>query len=238
MIAEGKTLPDAGYDLETSQVYDERFSTPQGRMFDAVEWEELTRAIEMVPPGASALEVGCGTGRFSKRLAERGFHVRAIDPSRHMIELAMGKCRGIGNITFAREEGGAISSGDCAFDFTFAIRVLNNTGTVKYALKTMEEMIRVTKPGGLILVEFMNGRRPFRRKSKYVLLSFSEISEAARKQGCHVASRRGIMVLSQPFLDITPAPLLPLWRALERSAEVFLWRWASRGYILLRKQTS
>jgi 2-polyprenyl-3-methyl-5-hydroxy-6-metoxy-1,4-benzoquinol methylase len=52
---------------------------------------EETRAV---PPG-SALDLGCGTGRWSVRLAERGWEVvgvdvvpRAIDAARHRAEQA------------------------------------------------------------------------------------------------------------------------------------------------------
>jgi methylase of polypeptide subunit release factors len=52
---------------------------------------EETRAV---PPG-SALDLGCGTGRWSVRLAERGWQVvgvdvvpRAIDAARHRAEQA------------------------------------------------------------------------------------------------------------------------------------------------------
>jgi SAM-dependent methyltransferase len=42
-----------------------------------------------LPPGADALDIGCGQGQYSIRLAEQfGFAVRGIDPVRRHIELA------------------------------------------------------------------------------------------------------------------------------------------------------
>ncbi|RSN07670.1 class I SAM-dependent methyltransferase [Nonomuraea sp. WAC 01424] len=45
--------------------------------------------VRLVPSGArTALDVGCGTGRFARRLAARGIEVDAVDPSPEVIEAA------------------------------------------------------------------------------------------------------------------------------------------------------
>lgn len=45
--------------------------------------------LRQVPAGCrTALDVGCGTGGFARRLADRGIAVDAIDPSAEMIEAA------------------------------------------------------------------------------------------------------------------------------------------------------
>ncbi|WP_399928409.1 class I SAM-dependent methyltransferase [Streptomyces kanamyceticus] len=40
------------------------------------------------PHGRTALDVGCGTGRFARRLAARGYEVDALDPSQEVIAAA------------------------------------------------------------------------------------------------------------------------------------------------------
>jgi SAM-dependent methyltransferase len=45
--------------------------------------------LRQLPPNCrTALDVGCGTGRFARRLAERGVEVDAIDPSGEVIAAA------------------------------------------------------------------------------------------------------------------------------------------------------
>ncbi|WP_399497456.1 class I SAM-dependent methyltransferase [Streptomyces sp. P17] len=39
-------------------------------------------------PGATVLDVGCGTGALSLELAERGWTVQGVDPSAHMLDIA------------------------------------------------------------------------------------------------------------------------------------------------------
>ncbi|GAA3655062.1 class I SAM-dependent methyltransferase [Nonomuraea antimicrobica] len=47
------------------------------------------RLLRLVPPGAkTALDVGCGTGRFARRLAALGLEVDAVDPAEEVIEAA------------------------------------------------------------------------------------------------------------------------------------------------------
>ncbi|MEV1004282.1 class I SAM-dependent methyltransferase [Nonomuraea sp. NPDC050202] len=47
------------------------------------------RLLRLVPEGArSALDVGCGTGRFARRLAGLGLQVDAVDPAAEAIEAA------------------------------------------------------------------------------------------------------------------------------------------------------
>jgi len=232
----GLGLVPTAYGNEASRDYDHlRFSTKSGVLFDALEWEELRKVADTLLPGALVLEIGCGTGRFAKRLAISGFRVRAIDPAPKMIEIASAKCRDLDNLTFAQEEGGDLSSEDDTFDLVFAIRVTNQTESEEYALTTIQEMVRVVKSGGVVLVEFVNSNRPFKKKSATVRLSFSQIADFGQASGCQVQSRRGILVFSQTVLDRIPAPLVPAWGIVERLASLLFWRWASRGYISLRK---
>jgi len=48
----------------------------------------LAETVPVVPPGATALDAGCGTGLFSVRLAERGYAVTASDIAPRMVAAA------------------------------------------------------------------------------------------------------------------------------------------------------
>jgi SAM-dependent methyltransferase len=51
-----------------------------------------------IPEGASILELGCGTGRITRRLAELGHPVTAVDQSAEMLEHVRGAETVLGNI--------------------------------------------------------------------------------------------------------------------------------------------
>lgn len=44
--------------------------------------------LKQLPPGASILELGCGTGHLARQLLQRGFRVNALDGSEAMLQYA------------------------------------------------------------------------------------------------------------------------------------------------------
>src|SRR5262245_66237968 len=50
-----------------------------------------------VLPGATILDAGCGTGRYSGELARRGYTVEGVDRSAELIETARQSVRGYGD---------------------------------------------------------------------------------------------------------------------------------------------
>jgi len=229
--------PRTAYRGAVAHRYDEdRFATPQGRLFADLEMQQLQRATTTLTSPSRVLEVGCGTARFAEHLARQGFDVVATDPSADMMAQAAERCAGCDNVTIQQAEGANLPFAEDTFDFVFAVRVTNQTESQEYALRMVREMVRVARRRGLILVEFVNRRRPFARPSRDVKLSFAQITNVARQADCDVLSRTGVLVFSQSVLDRVPSPLLPLWSRLERLAATLLWRWVSRGYVLLRKR--
>lgn len=227
----------ASYLGKAASRYDEqRFTTKQGRLFAALEQRQLERAVRVLRSGDRVLEVGCGTGRFSLYMSQRGFSVVAVDPSPDMLEVAARKCSPLGVVRFEQAEGARLGFDDASFDFVFAIRVLNQAESEEHALRVVREMIRVARVGGLVLVEFVNRERPFAKCSTSVRLSFGQIEQAARECDCDVLRRQGVLVFSQTLLNRVPATAVPLWGLVEKAAAKMFWRWASRGYVLLRKR--
>jgi len=55
----------------TPERYDAWYDTPRGRWIGGVEWPLLRSALEL-RAGDSVLDVGCGTGWFTRRVAAEG----------------------------------------------------------------------------------------------------------------------------------------------------------------------
>lgn len=98
--------------------------------------------------GRDILECGCGTGLILERLAEFARRAVGIDLSPGMLELA--RSRGLevkeGSVT-------ALPFEDASFDVTCSFKVLAHVPDIGRALA---EMVRVTRPGGVVLAEFYN----------------------------------------------------------------------------------
>ncbi len=103
-------------------------------------------------PGSRMLEVGCGAGFLSIALAQRGFHLHAIDSVEAMVEQARQHAveaqldhllsLGLGDVNCLAFE-------DSAFDLVVALGVIPWLERPELA---MQEIARVTKPGGYVLM--------------------------------------------------------------------------------------
>src|SRR6185295_5534455 len=71
--------------------YESWYETAYGRLVDRIETGLILERLAQLPPGASLLEIGCGTGWFGRALAQRGFRVAGLDPSVAMLARAQGR---------------------------------------------------------------------------------------------------------------------------------------------------
>jgi ubiquinone/menaquinone biosynthesis C-methylase UbiE len=97
---------------------------------------------------SSALDVGCGTGAFSRRLAEKAERVVALDLSPEMIRVARSRAAGISNIEFACADVMTFDLPPDQFDCVASVATLHHLPLRQVLLKLRETI----KPGGVLLV--------------------------------------------------------------------------------------
>ena len=101
------------------------------------------------PAGTLLLELGCGPGRYARRLAERfaGLQAVGVDRSAHQVEGARGRAAalGLGNCRFERDDALALRRADASVDAVVAARLLT---VVRDHGRSLAEMHRVLRPGG------------------------------------------------------------------------------------------
>lgn len=105
--------------------------------------------LDQLPPGPGvALDVGCGGGRFARRLAATGMHVEAIDRSGPMIDLARAAgSPGPGTISYRQADVVAEKLPDEAYDFISCLAMLHHV-----PFDTVAKLRDALVPGGVLAV--------------------------------------------------------------------------------------
>lgn len=107
--------------------------------------------------GAKILEIGAGTGRYSIALAKEGYNVTAVELVETNLEVLKNNSVGIENII--SYQGDALNLDrfeDNQFDITLLFGPMYHLYDKKEVHKALDEAIRVTKKGGIILTAFLS----------------------------------------------------------------------------------
>ena len=101
------------------------------------------------------LEVGAGTGRYSVTLAREGYPVTAVELTAHNIGILRGKLSGQEPITVIQGNALDLSflDDDC-YDLTLLLGPMYHLYSREDKLKALSEAVRVTRPGGTIMVAY------------------------------------------------------------------------------------
>lgn len=106
---------------------------------------EATR--QLLRPDMNCLEYGCGTGSTALVHAPHVGHIRAIDISSKMIEIARGKAdaAGIGNVSFEVDTIETLTAPDQSYDMVLALSILHLLEDKEAAIAKSYQLL---KPGG------------------------------------------------------------------------------------------
>jgi ubiquinone/menaquinone biosynthesis C-methylase UbiE len=137
---------------------------------------DLVRELHLAP-GASVLDLGCGDGRHSFKLAQEfGFAVTGIDPVRHHVDVANERLAeatkqdpGLaGRVRFELGRAESLPLDDAGFDLIWSTDVL---GLVQNLDQVFAECRRVLRDDGRILVYYTSFRLDRLESSELTWLS-------------------------------------------------------------------
>lgn len=144
--------------------------------------KQYTDTLRHAVHGKTALDVGCGGGILAEEFAAAGFSVTGIDPSENSIQTA--KRHAVKNglaIRYDVGSGEQLPYNDNSFDVVYCCDVLEHVRDVN---KTISEIARVLKPGGMFFFDTIN-RTPL---SKLIIIKIWQEwkSTALVQPGLHV----------------------------------------------------
>ena len=171
-------------------------------------------------PGPT-LDLGCGTGSFAERVTDAGYLVTALDPSRGMLRVLT---RRRADIPAVAAEGGRLPFADNTFAVTYCIAVMHHVAAPDAVRQTLTEMVRVTRPGGHILVWDHNPRNPYwpllMKRVPQDTGGERLIPEEEIRYGLIAGGARPVLSEQLGFVpDFAPRPLLGAVVKLERLVE-------------------
>ncbi|MGH2531410.1 MAG: class I SAM-dependent methyltransferase [Thermomicrobiales bacterium] len=182
--------------------------------------KRLTFIKQHVPPGP-ALDVGCGTGLLAERLADAGYAIVGLDPSRGMLRQLHQRRPDLPGVAAS---GTALPFADETFALTYCIAVLHHVAEPAAVRRTLTEMARVTRPGGQILVWDHNPRNPYwpllMKRVPQDTGAERLIPTAEIVAGLRAGSARPVLIRQSGFVpDFVPRRLLGVAALAERIVE-------------------
>lgn len=116
-------------------------------------WADVLPLVEYTKPGDQVLDLGCGNGRLYQILAKKQVQYTGLDQSAELIALAREKAS---EAEFVVGEMTELPFEAEKFAVIFAIASFNHIPGSELQLKSLQEMKRVLKPGGLIIMTNWN----------------------------------------------------------------------------------
>jgi len=141
--------------------YVEKYIERHGEIYNAIEQQRLYDALKNATKyihikstdrnTRRALDLGCGAGNLTTHLLNLNFRVIAADVSDKFLKFIKNKYRKTKNVETLKLNGQDLSNiEDNYFDLTAIYSVLHH---ISDYLKMLEEMVRVTKSGGVIFID-------------------------------------------------------------------------------------
>ncbi len=141
--------------------YDQWFTTPIGTLVKKYEGELI---LDLLKPrqGEIILDAGCGTGIFTLDILSFGPYVIGLDISQPMLIRAAQKAKAY-PFQIILADMSNLPFQDSSFDKVVSVTALEFT---KDAKSVVNELFRVTKKGGLIIVTTLNSRSHWASRRK------------------------------------------------------------------------
>lgn len=133
-------------------------------------WEDLKPLKRFAKPQDSILDVGCGNGRLYQMFDDLSISYTGVDQSEELVQIAQEKFSQAQFLVSGMTE---LPFPDASFDLVYCIAAFHHLPTVEHRQKALQEIHRVLKPGGKLLMTNWNLLGDFGKKQvekgKYVL---------------------------------------------------------------------
>jgi len=219
---------------------DERFLSAGGKLFDQYEKSVVISYLPKSNIGKKLLDAGSGSGRFTIEIAKRGYNVVSADYSQAMLDVIKHKIEDEKynkNIQLSKQDITKLSFPDNMFDYICCLRVMVNLDSKENEKKALGELIRVCKPGGTIVVEFVNSKS-FENLigKKESNISMKEVKQLIKSyENVKLKKAFGSRIVSQTAYEKSPSLMLNIVDIIDKSLSSLFPYLCVRTYYVLEK---
>ena len=223
-----------------SDTYHEEVSTPVREHLIRKFWTLVGHHFHS---GARVLDIGCGEGTNTRFLLSKGVDAMGIDASQGLIEAGISRHPGLRNV-IAVGDALSLPHENDSFDVCVMIGVLHHIYSPDDQVRAVKEALRVTRPGGCVLIRESNLFNPlFRIYWNYVFPLTAKIDRFGGENWIPAHRLRSLFETEFERVDyftfipsFTPSAVLPLAARIETALEGSFLRRLSAHYVLtLRK---
>ena len=119
----------------------------------------LNELGDLLTARTSALDFGCGLGRLTQALAVHFDAVTGVDVAASMIEGAHARNAFPDRVSYVLNVATTLPFDDATFDFAYSVLVLQHVPP-KAAAGYISELVRVLRPGGVVVFQELSHRAP------------------------------------------------------------------------------
>ncbi len=134
---------DLIFDQQAAAHYEDWYGTPEGRRADVLEKAALQALLEHFSAAATVLEIGCGTGHFTRWLDEQQLAAVGVDISAAML----GQAQALDSPPLVQGDAVRLPFADRTFDLTAMITTLE---FLRQPDVVLAEALRVSRHGLLL----------------------------------------------------------------------------------------
>lgn len=148
-------------------------------------------------PNKKALDAGCGVGGYFDILLDKAFHVVGFDIAENMVKVCRSRYGGRNNVEVVMADVEYLPFTPDSFHLVLCIDTLQYVDRESRRL-TLQEMVKLVKPGNLIIIEVKNKYCPtfWLSKRRTGLLaqfySIASVTSVLENSGCAIEAIRGV----------------------------------------------
>jgi len=125
--------------------YNENFKRFDSSRFSV--WKAVKKFVDNIPENSNVLDAGCGNGKNMIYMNNKNINCIGIDFSQQLLQICRDK-----SLNVLESDIRNLPFQDNEFDFIISIAVVHHISSHKDRIKSINEMLRVCKSGGKLLI--------------------------------------------------------------------------------------